>query len=72
MNDATSKKIKKSTKKSISTPKQFEQSNSLARCYGEIGISAVAAAARYQGGAKNPAYAPVHTKWHDSGDDDAS
>lgn len=27
--------------------------------YGRIGISAVAAAARYQGGAKNPAYAPV-------------
>ena len=27
--------------------------------YGEIGISAVAAAARYQGGAKNPAYARV-------------
>jgi hypothetical protein len=28
-------------------------------CYGQIGISAVAAAARYQGDAKNPAYAPV-------------
>jgi len=28
-------------------------------CYGEIGISAVAAAARYQGSAKNPAYAPA-------------
>jgi hypothetical protein len=27
--------------------------------YGRIGISAVAAAARYQGGAKNPAYAPA-------------
>jgi hypothetical protein len=31
-------------------------------CYGQIGISAVAAAARYQGGAKNPAYAPVAIK----------
>jgi hypothetical protein len=31
----------------------------LDRCYGEIGISAVAAAARYQGAAKNPAYAPA-------------
>jgi len=27
--------------------------------YGQIGISAVAAAARYQGDAKNPAYAPA-------------
>jgi hypothetical protein len=27
--------------------------------YRQIGISAVAAAARYQGSAKNPAYAPV-------------
>jgi hypothetical protein len=36
--------------------------NALDRSYGEIGISAVAAAVRYQGGAKNPAYAPVTTK----------
>jgi hypothetical protein len=28
-------------------------------CYRKIGISAVAAAARYQGSAKNQAYAPV-------------
>lgn len=27
--------------------------------YGEIGISAVAAALRYQSGVKNPAYAPA-------------
>ncbi len=27
--------------------------------YGEIGISAVAAAVRYQGDARNPAYAPT-------------
>jgi len=32
-------------------------------CYGQIGISAVAAAARYQGTAKNPAYAPTSTDW---------
>lgn len=31
--------------------------------YGDIGISAVAAAVRYQGSAKNPAYAPVPTQW---------
>jgi hypothetical protein len=31
--------------------------------YGQIGISAVAAAARYQGTAKNPAYAPTSNDW---------
>jgi hypothetical protein len=36
-----------------------DQHTALHLCYGKIGISAVAAAARYQGGAKNPAYAPV-------------
>jgi len=33
--------------------------------YGRIGISAVAAAARYQGDTKNPAYAPAPTNWRD-------
>jgi hypothetical protein len=37
----------------------------LAGCYGKIGISAVAAAARYQGSGKNPAYAPTSNKWRD-------
>ena len=32
-------------------------------CYGQIGISAVAAAARYQGVAKNQAYAPTSYEW---------
>jgi len=31
--------------------------------YGQIGISAVAAGARYQGAAKNPAYAPTPYDW---------
>jgi len=35
----------------------------LDRRYGQIGISAVAAAVRYQGEAKNPAYAPVPNRW---------
>ncbi len=39
----------------------------LALCYGQIGISAVAAAVRYQGDAKNPAYAPVAMKADDRG-----
>jgi hypothetical protein len=39
--------------------KSSDQNTGLHLCYGQIGISAVAAAARYQGDAKNPAYAPV-------------
>jgi hypothetical protein len=42
-----------------------EPGTPLDRRYGEIGISAVAAAARYQGGGKNPAYAPVANRWDD-------
>jgi|HubBroStandDraft_2_1064218.scaffolds.fasta_scaffold79667_3 hypothetical protein len=33
--------------------------------YRQIGISAVAAAVRYQGAAKNPAYAPAPIRWQD-------
>jgi hypothetical protein len=43
----------------------------LDRRYGQIGISAVAAAVRYQGIAKNPAYAPVPTRWQERGDEAA-
>lgn len=39
-----------------------DEHTALHLCYGQIGISAVAAAARYQGEAKNPAYAPVAIK----------
>lgn len=57
MSYATAKAAKK-------TDNQRESSEqpALHRRYGQIGISAVAAAARYQGGAKNPAYAPVPIK----------
>jgi hypothetical protein len=41
------------------------ESRKLDDCYGQIGISAVAAAVRYQGSAKNPAYAPCSNKWRD-------
>jgi hypothetical protein len=37
----------------------------LDHCFGQIGISAVAAAVRYQGSAKNPAYAPCSNQWRD-------
>ena len=39
--------------------------------YRQIGISAVAAAARYHGAAKNPAYAPAAVKWYESAGDAA-
>jgi hypothetical protein len=45
--------------KDQSVQKPPEGLGMLVHCYGQIGISAVAAAARYQGAAKNPAYAPA-------------
>lgn len=39
--------------------------------YLQIGIPAVAAAARYHGAAKNPAYAPAAVKWYESAGDAA-
>ena len=41
------------------------EGGALDRRYRQIGISAVAAAVRYQGVAKNPAYAPAPFDWHD-------
>jgi len=41
------------------------QNGSLDGRYRQIGISAVAAAVRYQGAAKNPAYAPAPIRWQD-------
>jgi hypothetical protein len=62
-------KMGQSTSQDAEAPKISGAKNSsrpaLDACYGRIGISAVAAAARYQGGAKNPAYAPTPTNWRD-------
>jgi len=44
----------------------------LDRRYGEIGISAVAAALRYRSEAKNPAYAPVAWQPQDEREDVAA
>jgi hypothetical protein len=44
---------------------QSGQNGTLDQRYHQIGISAVAAAVRYQGETKNPAYAPVPTNWDD-------
>jgi len=62
MTSATAKKVEKTGQKS--EPRETP-GESLDHRYRQIGISAVAAAARYQGAAKNPAYAPVPVKWHD-------
>jgi hypothetical protein len=64
MSRVTAKTAKK-TAQSAADGKISRENATLARCYHEIGISAVAAAVRYQGVAKNPAYAPVPTKWHE-------
>jgi hypothetical protein len=57
--------------KDLATAKAVEGTE-LQRRYGQIGISAVAAAARYQGEAKNPAYAPVQTRWWEYYPEDAA
>jgi hypothetical protein len=61
MPNATATAAKKTDKLRKSSSKNI----ALQLCYGQIGISAVAAAVRYQGGAKNPAYAPVVIKTDD-------
>jgi hypothetical protein len=52
-------------------PKDHPRETALDHRYGAIGISAVAAAARYQGAAKNPAYAPVANGWYEPADEAA-
>jgi hypothetical protein len=51
--------------------KDHAKETALDRRYGAIGISAVAAAARYQGAAKNPAYAPVVNARYEPADEAA-
>jgi hypothetical protein len=68
MQNVTAELAKKIDQKTAARSLSGESSvhdTTLDRCYRQIGISAVAAAVRYQGVAKNPAYAPVPTRWHD-------
>jgi hypothetical protein len=69
MTDAAAEKAKKTTQKAVT--KDNAKETALDRRYGAIGISAVAAAARYQGAAKNPAYAPVVNAWYEPADEAA-
>ena len=65
MQDAFADLAKKTAPKMSNDRKIHSDGRALAGCYGQIGISAVAAAVRYQGSAKNPAYAPTSSKWRD-------
>lgn len=67
MKDIAAEAAHNTTQKADGAPESYP----LDRCYGQIGISAVAAAARYQGGAKNPAYAPAPIKWAEPADETA-
>ncbi len=62
MQDVSADKAKKAGQKAREVTLSRENT-ALDSCYRQIGISAVAAAVRYQGIAKNPAYAPVATNW---------
>jgi hypothetical protein len=65
MKKVAAKSAKKTAQKEQNHCEVAGDATALDRCYGKIGISAVAAAARYQGAAKNPAYAPTSTQWRD-------
>jgi hypothetical protein len=56
MNDVVAEQSEHADRK---VHKCSNENDTLQHCYKQIGIPAVAAAVRYQGDAKNPAYAPV-------------
>ncbi len=70
MKDVAADKAKKTAQKDDAARFSTERTT-LDRRYGQIGISAVAAAARYQGSAKNPAYAPAAINWCDRAEEAA-
>ncbi len=65
MNDITADVAQNTASRQRAARKTSDENLALQLCYGQIGISAVAAAVRYQGDAKNPAYAPVAMKTDD-------
>jgi hypothetical protein len=70
MTEVTAEMAKKTGQKTATTVASRENT-ALDTCYRQIGISAVAAAVRYQGTAKNPAYGPVAHNWQDLAGDAA-
>lgn len=74
MRNAAAESVKKTEPKNVAAKdvtKDSPKETALDRRYGAIGISAVAAAARYQGAAKNPAYAPVANAWYEPAEEAA-
>jgi hypothetical protein len=59
MQDVSAEIVEKSGQEERAGRKSPNGTIALQRRYGQIGISAVAAAVRYQGDSKNPAYAPA-------------
>jgi hypothetical protein len=74
MRNAAAESAKKTASKNVAAKdvtKDSPKETPLDRRYGAIGISAVAAAVRYQGAAKNPAYAPVVNAWYEPAEEAA-
>jgi hypothetical protein len=63
MQHASAEMAKKISQTKSNDRKTPGEGMALAGRYGQIGISAVVAAVRYQGSAKNPAYAPTSSQW---------
>jgi hypothetical protein len=59
MQDVSAEIVEKNGQEERAGRKSSNGTIALQHCYGQIGISAVAAAVRYQGESKNPAYAPA-------------
>ena len=72
MQHATAGMANKTTQKDSKARKLATEITSLDRRYGKIGISAVAAAVRYQGAGKNPAYAPSPVRRQERAEDAAA
>ena len=65
MKEVTAKAANKSVQKNSAG--EVSSENTAIDHYRQIGISAVAAAARYQGMAKDPQYAPLPSPWRTGG-----
>ncbi len=61
MKDVSADVAKKSPKQRVTL--ESSETNPIQRYYGQIGIPAVAAAVRYQGDSKNPAYARLRSTY---------
>jgi hypothetical protein len=66
------KLLERKMKSQRATPEQRRDRVELDARFGKIGISAVAAAVRYQSEAKNPAYAPVQLRGIEEADEAAA